>query len=200
MFSLLLLSTPLALAWSLAPGIPLERQLPGYGEEECNFEPDYQACNETEIHCDAGFDSMGCPLGNYCIQKVNEYDGCSGVCGQVCNYETEDLCDMGYDDSTGCWLGNWCQDKSLGGCSVPQYGSEMASGYGLSERAGKNSGFKFHQLGGRDAEYYSAKSFRAQLANLHNTMERAGKTGKSKLKARIVCYMDGRCYYVIGSK
>ena len=82
----------------------------------------------------------------------------------------------------------------------------MASGYGLSEgatvmeRAGKNSGFKSHVLGGRDAEYYSAKSFRAQLANLHNTMERAGKTGKSKLKARIVCYMDGRCYYVIGSK
>merc|ERR1719234_2555992 len=75
---------------------------------------------------------------------------------------------MGNDDSNGCWLGNWCQDKSEGGCSAPQYGSEMASGYGLSERA--------------------------------TVMERAGKTGKSKLKARIVCYMDGRCYYVIGSK
>ena len=51
----------------------------------------------------------------------------------------------------------------------------MASGYGLSERAtvmeraGKMSGFKSHALGGRDAEYYSAKSFRAQLANLHNS-------------------------------
>merc|ERR1712181_205469 len=115
---------------------------------------------------------MGCPLGNYCIQEVNEYDGCSGVCGQICNYETEDLCDIG-SDSTGCWMGNWCQDKSEGGCLAPQYGSERASGYGLSEgatvmeRAGKNSGF------------------RAQLANLHNTMERAGKTGKSKVK--IVC-------------
>merc|ERR1712172_447098 len=196
MFSILLLSTPLALALPQAPGIPLERQLPvesrqgwnsGYGEEERNFEPDNQACNETEINCNAGFDSMGCSYGNYCIQKVNEYDGCSGVCGQICNYETEDWCDMG-NDSTGCWLGNWCQDKSEGGCPVPQYGSEMASGYGLSEgatvmeRAGKNSGFKSHALGGRDAEYYSAKSFRAQLANLHNTMERAGKTGKSKLK------------------
>merc|ERR1712181_108481 len=179
MFSLLLLLTPLALAmppaWQQALGIPLERQLPvesrqgwnsGYGEEDCNFEPDNQACNETETHCDAGFDSMGCPMGNYCIQKVNEYDGCSGVCGQICNYETEDWCDMGYDDSTGCWLGNWCQDKSKGGCTAPQYGSEMASGYGLSERA--------------------------------TVMERAGKTGKSKIK--IVCLtlppFHRRCWFI----
>merc|ERR1712181_181369 len=175
MFSLLLLSTPLALAWSLAPGIPLEGQLPvesrqgwnsGYGEEECNFEPVYQACNETEINCDAGFDSMGCPLGNYCIQEVNEYDGCSNVCGQICNYETEDWCDMGYDDSTGCWLGNWCQDKIKGGCTAPQYGSEMASGYGLNERA--------------------------------TVMERAGTTGKSKIK--IVCLtlppFHRRCWFI----
>merc|ERR1719234_2962270 len=144
MFSLLLLLTPLALA---LPGIPLERQLPvesRQGEEECNFEPYYQACNETEIFCDAGYESMGCWLGNYCIQEVNEYDGCPGVC----NYETENWCDMGYDDSTGCWMGTWCQDKSEGGCPASQYGSEMASGYGLSEgaaimeRAGKSNPYK----------------------------------------------------------
>merc|ERR1711872_1071524 len=44
-----------------------------------------------------------------------------------CNWETEDWCDMG-TDSNGCWMGNWCQDKSMGGCPAPMGGSELASG------------------------------------------------------------------------
>merc|ERR1711990_912120 len=54
--------------------------------------------------------------------------GCFGVCSMNCNYETEDWCDMG-TDSHGCWMGNWCQDKSMGGCPPPDYmGIELASG------------------------------------------------------------------------
>merc|ERR1719237_1119877 len=99
----------------------------GYGSGSHCYEAHYQECSPYEINCDAGYDSMGCWYGNYCIQEVNEYDGCYGVCGQNCNYETEDWCDMGFD-SNGCWMGNWCQDKSEGGCPAPHYGSEMASG------------------------------------------------------------------------
>merc|ERR1711936_805227 len=91
------------------------------------FEPYEQACNATEMHCDAGYDSEGCWYGNYCINQVNEWDGCYGVCGMNCNWETEDWCDMG-TDSNGCWMGNWCQDKSMGGCPAPMGGSEVASG------------------------------------------------------------------------
>merc|ERR1711885_73439 len=79
------------------------------------FEPYTQECNSTEIHCDAGYDSDFCWYGNYCINQVNEWDGCHGMCPMNCNWETEDWCDMG-TDSNGCWMGNWCQDMSLGGC------------------------------------------------------------------------------------
>merc|ERR1712193_430798 len=79
------------------------------------FEPYTQECNSTEIHCDAGYDSDFCWYGNYCINQVNEWDGCHGVCSVNCNWETEDWCDMG-TDLNGCWMGNWCQDKSMGGC------------------------------------------------------------------------------------
>merc|ERR1712032_118611 len=129
MFSLLLLLTPLALA---LPWITLERQLPvksrqgGYGEgygSSCS-EAHYQECSPYEINCDAGYDSMGCWYGNYCIQQ--EVDGCLGVRGVSCDNETDDWCDMG-NDSNGCWMGSWCQDKSEGGCPAPQYGLEMAS-------------------------------------------------------------------------
>merc|ERR1712181_2712 len=160
-FSLLILSTPLALALHQAPGIPLERQLPvesRQGEEECNFEPYNQECKETETRCDAGYDSNHCDRGNYCIpeeyEHEYEYEGyCPGVCGEICNSETEDWCDEGYD-SNGCWTGNWCQDKSEGGCQhvVSRHGSFSpsrdnwlratgfwlrASGHGLSKGAGK---------------------------------------------------------------
>ena len=30
-------------------------------------------------------------------------------------------CDMG-TDSAGCWMGNWCQDKGMGGCPPPMGG------------------------------------------------------------------------------
>merc|ERR1712173_58069 len=91
------------------------------------FEAYTMECNSTEIYCDAGMDSEGCWYGNYCINQVNEWDGCHGVCGMNCNWETEDWCDMG-TDSAGCWMGNWCQDKSMGGCPPPMGGSEMNSG------------------------------------------------------------------------
>merc|ERR1712079_617888 len=65
-----------------------------------------QECNSTELYCDAGMDSEGCWYGNYCINQVNEWDGCFGVCSMNCNYETEDWCDMG-TDANGCWMGNW---------------------------------------------------------------------------------------------
>merc|ERR1711971_462175 len=91
------------------------------------FEPYEQDCNATEIYCDAGMDSEGCWYGNYCLNQVNEWDGCYGVCSMNCNWETEDWCDMG-TDSNGCWMGNWCQDKSTGGCPPPMGGSELASG------------------------------------------------------------------------
>merc|ERR1711978_634331 len=91
------------------------------------FEPYTQECNSTEIHCDAGYDSDFCWYGNYCINQVNEWDGCHGVCSVNCNWETEDWCDMG-TDLNGRWMGNWCQDKSMGGCPAPIGGSELNSG------------------------------------------------------------------------
>merc|ERR1712228_60282 len=91
------------------------------------FDAYTQECNATEIYCDAGMDSEGCWYGNYCLNQVNEWDGCYGVCSMNCNWETEDWCDMG-TDSNGCWMGNWCQDKSMGGCPPPMGGSELASG------------------------------------------------------------------------
>merc|ERR1711990_478385 len=50
---------------------------------------------DTQISCDGGHDSEGCWYGNYCIDQINEYDGCFGVCSVNCNYETEDWCDIG---------------------------------------------------------------------------------------------------------
>merc|ERR1711990_41808 len=85
---------------------------------------------DTQISCDGGHDSEGCWYGNYCIDQINEYDGCFGVCSMNCNYETEDWCDM-VTDANGCWMGNWCQDKSMGGCPPPMGGSELNSGEDL---------------------------------------------------------------------
>merc|ERR1719182_311833 len=81
----------------------------GSGSGSC-FEPYTMECNATEIHCDAGMDSEGCWYGNYCINQVNEWDGCHGMCPMNCNWETEDWCDMG-TDSAGCWFGNYCIDS-----------------------------------------------------------------------------------------
>merc|ERR1712203_226815 len=92
MFSLLLLPSA-ALAWAPAPGIPLERQIPvnrqttgaGSGSGSgYDFEPWTQECNATQIWCST-----------------------------MCSWETENWCDMGID-ANGCWMGNWCQDMSLG--------------------------------------------------------------------------------------
>ena len=36
----------------------------------------------------------------------------------------QDYCDMGMD-ANNCWLGNWCQDKSMGGCPPPMGGEQL---------------------------------------------------------------------------
>jgi len=143
MFALLILPSA-ALAWRPAPGIPLERQLPanrqttGSGSGSgaaCDYDPWTQECNGTEIWCDSGYytGSSGdqCWYGNYCLQLVNEWDGCPGICHTPCNWDTEDYCDMGMDENN-CWMGNWCQDKSLGGC--PSH-----TGSGSSDYSGSTS-------------------------------------------------------------
>jgi len=171
MFSLLLLlTTPLALAWHPAPGIPLERQLPvksrqgwssGYGEDECDFEPYYQACNETEIWCDGGYyNGNSCWFGNYCLQQVSDFDGCPGVCHTPCNWETEDFCDMGYKTfgHMECWVGNWCQDKSLGGCPAVGYYDYDYYGYGGYEGYGEYSGYGGYEGYGGYGEGYGSGS------------------------------------------
>merc|ERR1712012_986210 len=136
MFSLLLLPSA-ALAWAPAPGIPLERQIPvnrqttgaGSGSGSgCDFEPWTQECNATQIWCDSGYyNDYTCWYGNYCLDQVSSWDSCPGVCHMPCNWDTEDWCDMG-TDLNGCWMGNWCQDKSMGGCPAPVGGSELNSG------------------------------------------------------------------------
>merc|ERR1719237_2014506 len=61
-------------------------------------------CNATEIWCDSGYyNDNQCWYGNYCLQQVNEWDGCPGVCHMPCNWDTQEYCDMGMD-SNGCWL------------------------------------------------------------------------------------------------
>merc|ERR1712158_74048 len=143
MFALLILPSA-ALAWRPAPGIPLERQLPanrqttGSGSGSgaaCDYDPWAQECNGTEIWCDSGYytgtSGDQCWYGNYCLQLVNEWDGCPGICHTPCNWDTEDYCDMGMDENN-CWMGNWCQDKSLGGC--PSH-----TGSGSSDYSGSTS-------------------------------------------------------------
>ena len=29
-------------------------------------------------------------------------------------------------DANGCWMGNWCQDKSMGGCPPPMGGKQCS--------------------------------------------------------------------------
>ena len=86
------------------------------------------------------------------IQKIKGDSLCQyflfiGMCSTMCNWETENWfvffllnfrdfisislilistcplsrCDMG-TDANGCWMGNWCQDKSMGGCPAPMGG------------------------------------------------------------------------------
>ena len=39
-------------------------------------------------------------------------------------------------DLNGCWMGNWCQDKSMGGCPAPIGGGEILK-YWLYQAIGK---------------------------------------------------------------
>jgi len=160
MFSLLLLLPTLALAWHPAPGIPLERQLPaksrqwwssGYGYNECDYEPYYQECNSTELWCDMGYyNGDSCWLGNYCLQQVSDWDGCPGVCHTPCNWETEDYCDMGTKTfgHNECWVGNWCQDKSYGGCPSTDHGHYGSGDYGYGNYGYGEYGYGDYGYGG----------------------------------------------------
>merc|ERR1711936_1410169 len=116
MFALLILPSA-ALAWRPAPGIPLERQLPANrqfivvdGSSDCDYDPWTQECNGTEIWCDSGYytGSSGdqCWYGNYCLQLVNEWDGCPGIC----HTPVKISCDAGTSPE-GCWYGNYCLDS-----------------------------------------------------------------------------------------
>merc|ERR1712055_785816 len=149
MFALLLLPSS-ALAWRPAPGIPIERQLPanrqtfdsGSGSGMCAYEPWTQECSETEIWCDSGYYGYmnSCWDGNYCVQKVSDWDGCPGVCHIPCNWETEDYCNI-IDPSTNCWMGNYYQDKSFGGCPSSGFGSGSNYGSDYGFGSGSNYGF-----------------------------------------------------------
>merc|ERR1719370_1404798 len=144
----MLLSSPAllssALAWRPAPGIPIERQLPanrqtfgsGSGSGGCPYDPWIQECNESETWCNSGYyNDYACWYGNYCVQKVSSWDGCPGVGHTACNWEQEDYCDMGMD-SNHCWMGNWCQEKSLGGC--PSSGWSSSNDYGSNDWSSSN--------------------------------------------------------------
>ena len=50
-------------------------------------------------------------------------------------WDTPLRCDMG-TDLNGCWMGNWCQDKSMGGCPAPVGGGEILK-YWLYQAIGK---------------------------------------------------------------
>ena len=47
---------------------------------------------------------------------------------QIGQWDTPLRCDMG-TDLNGCWMGNWCQDKSMGGCPAPIGGEEILKSY-----------------------------------------------------------------------
>ena len=72
-----------------------------YGRECSGVCP--QICNENQISCEYGLNSLGCPAGNYCKEGY-------GVCPPVCSIEclaTEKYCDMGNTEDN-CWLGEYC--------------------------------------------------------------------------------------------
>merc|ERR1711953_546885 len=85
------------------------------GEDICAHMTYTEECSDSQISCDSGYSNEGCWFGNYCIDTINSWDNCPGMCSTPCNWETENWCDMGID-ANGCWMGNWCQDMSLGEC------------------------------------------------------------------------------------
>merc|ERR1719334_1576780 len=137
----LLVSQALA-GWRPIPGVPANRLLTRFSSNstECPYEPYTMECNETQSYCDSGYYNNGsCWNGNYCVDEIQSWDGCPGVCSTNCNWETEDFCSYEYD-SDGCWMGNWCQDKSLGGCPEPEDESEITSmGSGAESFTGSGS-------------------------------------------------------------
>merc|ERR1712152_100341 len=73
-----------------------------------------------------------------CINQVNEWDGCHGVCSMNCNWETEEWGDMGVD-SNGCWLGNYCQDINAGGCPAMTKRGSMEKLRALAARTDRSA-------------------------------------------------------------
>merc|ERR1711884_961492 len=65
------------------------------GEDICAHMTYTEECSDSQISCDSGYSYEGCWFGNYCIDSVNSWDNCPGMCSTPCN---------------------WCQDMSLGEC------------------------------------------------------------------------------------
>merc|ERR1712223_883509 len=62
------------------------------GEDICAHMTYTEECSDSQISCDSGYSYEGCWLGNYCIDSVNSWDNCPGMCSTMCNWETENWC------------------------------------------------------------------------------------------------------------
>merc|ERR1711910_320466 len=65
------------------------------GEDICAHMTWTEECGASQISCDSGYSSEGCWFGNYCIDSVNSWDSCPGMCST---------------------MGNWCQPMEQGVC------------------------------------------------------------------------------------
>merc|ERR1712130_103421 len=73
------------------------------GEDICAHMTWTEESGASQISCDSGYSYEGCWFGNYCIDSVNSWDSCPGVYSTMCNWDTEEWCDMGVD-TNGCWM------------------------------------------------------------------------------------------------
>ena len=65
-------------------------------------------------------------------------------------------CDMGFD-SNGCWMGNWCQDKSEGGCPAPHYGEKFSKSRNARSNAKGVVQVPTYFHGGENSPYIMAR-------------------------------------------
>merc|ERR1712020_421419 len=50
------------------------------GEDICAHMTYTEECSDSQISCDSGYSYEGCWFGNYCIDSVNSWDNCPGMC------------------------------------------------------------------------------------------------------------------------
>merc|ERR1719264_2217974 len=60
------------------------------GEDICAHMTYTEECGSSQISCDSGFSNEGCWFGNYCIDSVNSWDSCPGMCSTMCNWDLGD--------------------------------------------------------------------------------------------------------------